>query len=66
MNGRAYVLTAAAIDAGAQRLASFGDDTVWPDSFDQFELATMRLLAERVIRSAFVELGIPFEMEVRK
>lgn len=42
------------IDAGAQRLASFGDESVWPDSWSALELASMRNLAERVIRSALL------------
>lgn len=44
--------TAAMIDDGAQRLASFGDDSVWPDSWNASEVMQMRIQAERVIRSA--------------
>lgn len=46
--------TAEMIDAGAQRLASFGDDSVWPDSWSPGQVALMRSEAERVIRSAML------------
>lgn len=44
------------IDAGAQRLASFGDDSIWPDSWEASQVTQMRVLAERVIRSALVAM----------
>jgi hypothetical protein len=44
--------TAKMIDEGAQRLASFEDNSVWPDSWDPSQVAQFRILAERVIRSA--------------
>lgn len=47
-------LTPEVIDAGAQRLASFEDGSVWPDSWDRMDVAQMRIQAERVIRSALV------------
>ena len=46
--------TEAMRDAGAQRLASFGDDSVWPDSWSAPELASMRNIAERVWRSMWL------------
>jgi hypothetical protein len=45
-------ITPAVIDAGAQRLVSFEDNSVWPDSWDSSQVAQARSLAERCIRSA--------------
>lgn len=40
------------VDEAAQRLVSFGEDGVWPDSWDPLQVAQARILAERAIRSA--------------
>lgn len=42
------------IDEAAQRLASFQDGSVWPDSWDVTQVAQMRLLAERALRSGII------------
>lgn len=54
-------LTAEAIDVGAQRLASFQDNSVWPDSWPYMDVMLMRRQAENVIRSALVEMCVEFE-----
>ena len=54
------ILTDEVIDVAAQRLASFGDDSVWPDSWDRIDVAQMRIQAGRVIRSALVAMNVPF------
>lgn len=46
------------IEAGAQRLVNWQDDTVWPDSFSDEELLLWRKLAERVWRSMWTEAVI--------
>jgi hypothetical protein len=46
--------TPAMIDEGAQRLASFEDGSVWPDSWEAGDVAQMRIHAERVLRSGIV------------
>ena len=38
-------------DEGAQRIASFEDGSVWPDSWDRLQVIQMRNIAERVWRS---------------
>jgi len=46
------------LEAGAQRLVNWQDDTVWPDSFSDEELLLWRKLAERVWRSMWLEAVI--------
>jgi hypothetical protein len=43
------------IEAGAQRLVSWTDDAVWPDSWVALQLAAARNEAERVWRSMWLE-----------
>ena len=52
------------IEAGAQRLVNWQDDTVWPDSFSDDELRLWRTLAERVWRSMWTEAVIECLMEM--
>jgi hypothetical protein len=47
------------IDAGAQRLASFEDGSVWPDSWSPLQVAAMRNDAERVWRSMWLAAPEP-------
>lgn len=42
------------IDAGAQRLVSFEENSVWPDSWDALQVAAARNEAERVWRSMWL------------
>ena len=42
------------IDQGAQRLASFEDNSVWPDSWDALQVSAARNEAERVWRSMWL------------
>ena len=41
-------------DAGAQRLVSFEDNSVWPDSWDKLQIAAAKNEAERVWRSMWL------------
>jgi hypothetical protein len=41
-------------DAGAQRLVSFEDNSVWPDSWDALQVASAKNEAERVWRSMWI------------
>lgn len=41
-------------DAGAQRLVSFEDNSVWPDSWDKLQVFAARNEAERVWRSMWL------------
>ena len=43
------------IEAGAQRLVSWDEDCVWPDSWDVITLSAVRTQAERVWRSMYME-----------
>lgn len=52
-------ITPEVIDAAAQRLVSFEDGSVWPDSWDKLQVATARQLAERAIRSALAVMEGP-------
>lgn len=42
------------IDAGAQRLVSFEENSVWPDSWDKLQVAAAKNEAERVWRSMYL------------
>lgn len=46
--------TATMRDAGAQRLVSFEEKSVWPDSWDALQVAAARNEAERVWRSMWL------------
>lgn len=56
VKGEAVVLepTPSMIDAGAQRLVSWEDGCVWPDSWDALQVAAARNEAERVWRSMWL------------
>jgi nitrogen-specific signal transduction histidine kinase len=45
-------ITPAMIEAGAQRLVSWEDGCIWPDSWSGLQVAAARNDAERVLRSA--------------
>lgn len=47
--------TPAMIEAGAQRLVSWEDNSKWPDSWDRLQVAAARQEAERVWRSMWLE-----------
>ena len=51
--------TPAMIEAGAQRLVSWEDGSVWPDSWDALQVAAARNDAERVWRSMSAALKQP-------
>lgn len=45
------------IEAGAQRLVSFEEDSVWPDSWAPLQIAAARNEAERVWRSMWIAVN---------
>jgi hypothetical protein len=45
-------ITPAMIEAGAKRLVRWEDDSTWPDSWRDIDIAAAKQDAERVIRSA--------------
>ena len=56
------------IEAGAQRLVSWDEGCVWPDSWDAVTLSAVRTQAERVWRSMYMEAAggsLPSEAQAR-
>ena len=60
--------TKAMIEKGAQRLVSWEDGCVWPDSWDAFVVSAARNSAKRVWRSMYIEAeagSLPSESQAR-
>jgi len=45
------------VEAGAKRLAGFEDDSIWPDSWEHFQVSAMYNQADRLWRAMFDAAG---------